>query len=59
MRKDIGDTLAEGTKIASKRIDIVLQGVTFYSGERNSLDTYDVSIDPDCPNHIDMVERNS
>ena len=41
----------EAVKIACKRDDIVTKGVTYYSGERNTMDTYDLSIDPDCPNH--------
>ena len=41
----------EAVKLASNKPDLITNGVTFYNGERNSMDTYEVSVDPDCPNH--------
>jgi hypothetical protein len=43
----------EAMKIASGRCDICVRGVTYYNGTEGTMETLEVSIDPDCVNHTE------
>ncbi|MCK5024634.1 MAG: ThiF family adenylyltransferase [Thermoplasmata archaeon] len=41
----------EALKLASGKSEFCINNVIYYSGQRNSLDELDISIQKDCPNH--------
>ncbi|MGI5964283.1 MAG: ThiF family adenylyltransferase [Candidatus Methanomethylophilaceae archaeon] len=41
----------EAEKIISGREELCVRGITYYNGEKGTLDTVSLDIDPDCPNH--------
>ncbi len=41
----------EGLKISSRKMELVTPGVTFYDGKKGTMDSYETSVDPACPNH--------
>ena len=43
----------EAMKVASGRSDLCVKGVTYYDGTLGTMETLDVSVDPDCVNHTE------
>ena len=43
----------EAMKVASGRTDLCVKGITYYNGTEGTMETLDVSIDPDCANHTE------
>ena len=43
----------EAMKVASRRSDLCVRGVTYYDGTEGTMETLDVSVDPQCMNHTE------
>lgn len=42
----------EAEKIISGREELCIRNITYYDGEKGTLDTVSLEVDPDCPNHM-------
>ncbi len=47
-----GIQVREAIKVASGREDLCIRNISYYNGEMGTLETYEIPINPECPNHM-------